>query len=98
MSAEVIVAVATLVTALGAVIVAWRAAGRAKEAKDAADSNRLEIVATKDGVFEIGKRIDGRLTQLLKTTEELARAQGELVGRAAQKTENDTRRSAEGKT
>lgn len=90
MAADTILAIATLVTALGAVAVGWRnsrkadaakeeaalAAAAALTAKEAAEASKREIVATKDGVFEVGKQIDGRLSELLKLTEQAALAEG----------------------
>jgi hypothetical protein len=74
-------ALATLIAAVGALFISWRSARSAQDAK-------TEIISTKDGVFEVGKKIDGRLTELLKLTEAAARAQGLLNGRAAEKAES----------
>ncbi len=93
-----ITAIATLVAAFGTLILALRnsqkadaaksaaalAAERAAVAKEAAEESKREIVATRDGVFEVGKQLDGRLTELLKTTGDLARAEGQIEGRAAE--------------
>ena len=48
------------------------------------DKTHLEIVSTKAGIFEIGKRIDGRLSSLLTITEEAALAKGRLEGQATE--------------
>lgn len=88
--ANTIVALATLVTAIGAAVIGWRnskkadqarekaaiAAAAAMTAKEAAEDSKKEIIATKDGVFEVGKQIDGRLSELLKLTESAALAEG----------------------
>ena len=92
--AETIIALATLITATGAVLVGWRnsrkadearekaaiAAAAALTAKEAAEASKREIVLTKEGVFEVGKQIDGRLSELLKLTEDSAFARGQLAG------------------
>lgn len=92
--AETIIAIATLVTAIGAVIIGWRnsrkadearekaalAAAAAHTAKEAALASQAEIIATKEGVFEVGKQIDGRLTALLEITRKSAYAEGQLAG------------------
>lgn len=97
--AATITAVATLVAAIGALAVGWRnsraaseakaraaeAAFAAERAKEAAEASRREIIATKDGVFEVGKRIDGRLSELLKSATALARAEGIAAGEQAQR-------------
>jgi hypothetical protein len=58
------------------------AVAASEAAKLAAEQSKVEIVATKDGVFELGKRVDGRLSELLETAKALARAQGLAEGRA----------------
>jgi hypothetical protein len=58
------------------------AVAAAEAARLAAEQSKVEIIATKDGVFEIGKRVDGRLSELLTTAKALARAQGLAEGRA----------------
>jgi hypothetical protein len=58
------------------------AAAAALVAKTAAEDSKREIIATKDGVFELGKQIDGRLSQLLELTRESALAEGRLEGPA----------------
>lgn len=96
MSAETILALATFVTAAGAVLVGWRNSRKADDAKEkallaaaaadlakrAAEDSKREIVLTKEGVFELGKQIDGRLTQLLALTDSEAYARGKLEGKA----------------
>ncbi len=64
------------------------AAYAAERAKSAAEASQREIIATKDGVFELGKQIDGRLSELLQLTESAALAAGRLEGAAAQKLAN----------
>ena len=107
-----IVAVATLVgaltamvAALGGVIVAWRnskkaddarekaavAAAAAQAAKQAAEDMKKEVILTKDGVFEVGKQIDGRLSALLELTKQASLAEGRLEGIASQKAAQSSR-------
>ena len=88
--AQTITAIGTLVAAIGAVVIGYRnsrkadaakekataAAAAALIAKEAAEDSKKEIIATKDGVFEVGKAIDGRLTELLEITKQAALAEG----------------------
>jgi type II secretory pathway pseudopilin PulG len=94
-----ITALGTLVAAIGALVISWnnrRAAAEAREkaavaaaaaeaAKLAALDSQREIIATKEGVFEVGKQIDGRLTELLTLTKESALAEGRLEGAATER-------------
>ena len=91
-----ITSISALVTAAGAVVIAWRRTNGVKAAKTAAEAaqtaaeeSKREIVATKDGVFELGKRLDGRLQELLRVSNSLARAEGLIEGRAAERAEPD---------
>lgn len=96
MTPEAITAVATLIAAAGALIVALvgafvarsnslRAASAASAAKVAAESAKADIIATKEGVFELGKQVDGRLSELLIETRKSARAEGVAAGEQAQR-------------
>lgn len=99
--AQTITALGTLVAAIGAVIIGYRnskaaadarekardAANAATAAKLTAEHSQAEIVATKDGVFEVGKKIDGRLDELLELTKQAALAEGRLQGRASERDE-----------
>lgn len=96
---QTITALATLVAALGAVLLGWRnshkadaakekaalAAAAAVTAKEAAEASQRDVIATKDGVFEVGKQIDGRLSELLKLTEKAAYAAGLAAGKVEHK-------------
>ena len=77
---SIITAVAALVTAVGAIVIALRRTSGVKDAAAAVataiEESKAEIIATKLGVFEVGDRIDGRLTQLLEQTRANARAEG----------------------
>ena len=95
--AGIIVSVATLVGAMTAAYVAIRnsraasdarqqahdAAVRADHARDAARDATREIVSVKGNLFEVGKAIDGRLSELLELTRAAARAEGRIEGHAA---------------
>jgi hypothetical protein len=61
------------------------AADAAVAAQLAAESSKKAIVATQDGIFELGKQIDGRLSELLKSSSALARAEGVAQGEQAQR-------------
>lgn len=87
-----ITAVATLVAAVGALIVAIVTAYNARsartaaeESKAAAEQSKAEIVATKEGVFELGKRVDGRLSELLAASIAAAKADGVTIGEQAER-------------
>lgn len=85
---------AAFVTAVGTLVVGVRnsrkaddaalkaalAAERAADAKAAAEASQREIIATKEGVFEVGRQIDGRLSQLLETAKALAKSEGRAEG------------------
>jgi hypothetical protein len=98
-----ITAVGGLVTAVGAIVIALRRTNGVKSAADAVaaaaatiEESKAEIIATKAGVFEVGERIDGRLTQLLEETRANARAEGKVLGRDEERAEVEARRKAEG--
>ncbi len=91
MSDAVLVAIIAAIPATVAVVIGLRnarsaakAAAAAEAAKLAAQTSQAEIVATRDGVFEVGKRIDGRLSELLETSKAAARAQGHAEGVTAE--------------
>jgi len=77
--------IGALVTAASAIVAAVISYRNSRKV----DGAQKEILVTRGEVVEVGKRIDGRLSELLATTEKLARAQGVAEGRAAQKAEND---------
>jgi hypothetical protein len=97
-SAE-LTAIATLLAAIGALVTAGvgalvarsnnqravEAAKSAEAAKIAAQQSQREIIATKEGVFELGKQVDGRLSELLTATRKSARAEGVAAGEQAQR-------------
>ena len=61
------------------------AADAAVAAQVAAEAGKKAIVATEAGIFELGKQIDGRLSELLKSSSALARAEGVAAGEQAQR-------------
>lgn len=81
MSPEAITALAALVAAVGGIV----AAVLANRAKMTAEDSHAQIIATKEGVFELGKQVDGRLTELLNATRQSARAEGVAAGEQAQR-------------
>lgn len=93
--ASVVAAVGLIVTSVLAYLsrrATQRAAERATIAADAAvaaqaaaEASKKAIVATQDGIFELGKQIDGRLSELLKSSAALARAEGVAQGEQAQR-------------
>ena len=81
MTAETITAIAALVAAIGGIV----AAILAHRAKATAEAAEKAVVAVGDNVFELGKRMDGPLSELLSTTRALARAEGVAAGEQAQR-------------
>jgi hypothetical protein len=59
-----------------AAVAAEKAAVAAQKAEDAVG----EIVAVKGSIFALGKQIDGRLSELLKSTAALSHAEGVVEG------------------
>lgn len=83
----IIAAIGTFLAAAGALIVALRNASRADRAADAAEAAALaahnseaQIMVVGKDVVEVGKRIDGRLTQLLAATAKASYAEGQAAG------------------
>ena len=79
--ASIITAVAALVAAFGGII----AAILAHRAREASKANSAEIIAVNGEVHEVGERIDGRLSELLRSTAALARAEGVAAGDQSQR-------------
>lgn len=84
--------VAALVTAVGILALQVRSGKKADDAKAAAEDAKAILVNTADGVFELGKAIDGRLSALLAAKEaefaseiKRARAEGVAAGEQAQR-------------
>jgi hypothetical protein len=83
-----ITALSLLVTAIGAILAAYwsyRAKQATKDNKAAIDDTKTEIVATKAGLFELGKAVDGRLSKLLEVSISNARAEGIATGEQSQR-------------
>lgn len=84
-----IVATPPTIAAIGALAIGIRNARRADEAADkaalaaekAAEASG-RMVLLEGQVFEVGQRIDGRLTELLAASSALARAEGVVQGRS----------------
>ena len=86
-------AAATFIAALGAFAVAWRnrtradratraaeaAAAKAEAAKLAAEDSNTKLVAIGDSIYELGKQIDGRMSDLLKASEARGKAEGRAL-------------------
>jgi hypothetical protein len=68
-----------------AAIKATTAASLAAAARSAAEASQAEILLTHGEVVEVGKRIDGRLSELLKSSIAQARAEGRSEGEQAQR-------------
>lgn len=83
-----IAAVGTLVTAVGTILIAfwaYRAKTHAARAAELAASNKGDIAVVQGEVREVGSRIDGRLTALLKSSSDLARAEGVAQGEQSER-------------
>ncbi len=85
-------AITSLVTAIGVIVIAyWTYRGKeraAKAAELAAERDReakAAIITVGDKVFEVGKALDGRLSQLLAEAKALAHAEGRAEGEQAQR-------------
>jgi hypothetical protein len=79
--AAIITAVAALIAAIGGIVAAVLA-HRARKRVDVVEKALITI----DGeVREVGKRIDGRLSELLRSSGALARAEGVAQGEQAQR-------------
>lgn len=79
--ALVITAVAALVAACGGII----AAVLAHRARRGVEDASAALTLIEGEVREVGDRIDGRLTELLKSTSALARAEGVAQGEQSQR-------------
>jgi len=90
-----ITALGALITAVGVIFIAFLNYRRADNEAVHRKAQELllkqgnsELVRTNEGIFELGKQLDGRLQELLEVTESAARAKGVLEGRAAQEANN----------
>lgn len=83
-----ITALASAIAAVGVILAAWWAYRAKERASEAAD--KITIIGSE--VYELGKRVDGRLTELLTAQaqkhmaeEKVARAEGVRAGEQAQR-------------
>lgn len=93
--ASLVGAIGSVITAVGVIVVGWwtyrgkeraaKATEAAEAAQKAAEANTRALVATRDGIYELGKRIDGRMDELLIS----ARESGHAAGMAEQKGNTD---------
>jgi hypothetical protein len=100
--AQTITALGTLVAAIGAVLIGYRnsrkadaakadahqAAVAAAVAKEAALASKREVVIVGDKVLEVGRQLDGRLSELLAEARATSRAEGFTAGEQAQRDRN----------
>lgn len=100
--AQTITAIGTLVAAIGAVLIGYRnsrkadaakheaavAAAAAAVAKEAALASKREVVIVGDKLVEVGKQLDGRLSELLAQARATSRAEGYTAGEQAQRDRN----------
>lgn len=82
----IITAIAALVAAFGGIVAAVLAHRARRKIEDAA----VDILVVKGDVHEVGRRIDGRLTELLSSTAKLAHAEGHAEGEQAQRDRSAT--------
>lgn len=79
--ASIITALAALVAAAGGILAAVLAYRARRGVEDATEA----LTVIEGEVREVGERIDGRLTELLKSTSALARAEGVAQGEQSQR-------------
>jgi hypothetical protein len=91
-AAQTITALGTLVAAIGAVLIGYRNAHKAETAataaavaKEAALASKREVVLVGDKVLEVGRQLDGRLSELLAEARAKSRAEGYTAGEQAQR-------------
>lgn len=77
----IITAIAALLAAAGGILAAVLAHRARRKIEDAA----VDILLVKGDVHEVGRRIDGRLSELLASSSKLARAEGHAEGEQAQR-------------
>jgi len=81
----ILTALGAVVTAVGVILIAYwsyRGKERAAAAADLAEDAKREVIAVRGDIFTVGEQLDGRLSQLLKTSTDLAHAEGRLEGKA----------------
>ena len=97
--AQTITAIGTLVAAIGAVVIGYRNSRKADAAKDKAETaavaaavakeaalaSKREVLVVGDRVVEVGKQLDGRLSELLAEARKTSRAEGFSAGEQAQR-------------
>jgi Flp pilus assembly protein TadB len=100
--AEVITALAALAASIGAVAIAYlsykakvlsqNAESNARKAEKTAGENQATLIRIDNAIFEVGQRVDGRLSELLDaaktqgvTDSALARAEGVAAGEKKQR-------------
>ncbi|HEY8837400.1 MAG TPA: hypothetical protein VIO16_06930 [Dehalococcoidia bacterium] len=88
----VITAITALIVAVGALMLNFfkqrsqeRAEIAAERAATLAAESKAEIIATKKGIFELGKQIDGRMEDLLEAVRKAARAEGVSAGEQSER-------------
>ena len=64
---------------------AWRARAEAKAARIAAEQSKDGLAVVGGNVYNLGKAVDGRLSELLASTEKMARAEGHAAGEQSQR-------------
>lgn len=79
--ASFITAIAALLAAVGGIVAAILAYRARRGVEDAS----LALTVIEGEVREVGERIDGRLTELLKSSSALARAEGVAQGEQSQR-------------
>lgn len=97
--ASIVAAITGLITAIGVIItalLAYRARMAATEAKQIANDAKDAITEVGGNVYLLGKRVDGRLTELLKVN--AAKASIEITAAHAQGVKDESDRNAEKRT
>ena len=79
--AAILTAIAAVIGAIGGIV----AAVLSYRAKTRVDKVVRDLTIVDGNVVELGDRVDGRLSELLKTTQALARAEGVASGEQSQR-------------
>jgi hypothetical protein len=73
-------ALGAFLTGLAALVVGIRNGRKADVAQQLTEQVRADLIQTRDGVYELGPKVDGKLDELLKATQAAARAEGHIEG------------------
>ena len=84
----IITAVGACITAIGVILAgfwSYRSKQKAAIAAEKAEANGAKIVELDGKLYQLGANVDGRLTELLRTSTAAAHAEGVISGEQAQR-------------